>query len=158
MAGGDACIARCAFLVRAARRLGVPVLASEQYPQGLGRTVPALAGLLDPAEVHAKLHFAGPADPALRAAIEAHGRDQVVLGGMEAHVCVLQTALQLKALGLEPIVVADAVASRDPVNRELALARLRANQVEIASSEMVVFEWLGQAGTPAFKELVALIK
>jgi nicotinamidase-related amidase len=77
---------------------------------------------------------------------------------MEAHVCVLQTALGLQALGLQPVVVADAVASRRPESRTLALERLRANGVEIVDTEMVVFEWLAEGGTPAFRALLPLIK
>ena len=77
---------------------------------------------------------------------------------MEAHVCVLQTALDLPRLGLRPIVVADAVASRRPASLTLALERMRANGVEIVSAEMVLFEWLGQAATPDFRALLPLIK
>jgi nicotinamidase-related amidase len=154
----EACIDRCRVLVQAARRLDVPVIASEQYPDGLGPTVEALAALLPPERVFAKRHFAGATDPALGAALRALDRAQIVLCGMEAHVCVLQTALGLKAEGLAPVVVADAVASRRPESKALALARLRAHGVEIVEAEMVLFEWLREAGTPAFKALLPLIK
>ncbi len=158
VADRDACLARCRLLVEAARRLNVPILASEQYPKGLGHTVSELRELLEPGEIHAKTHFSCAADPGLDAVLRAQGRSQIVVCGMEAHVCVLQSALGLKAQGFAPVVVADAVASRDPANRALALERMRANGIEIASSEMVVFEWLGRAGTPEFKALIPLIK
>ena len=158
VADRDACLKRCRRLIEAARRLDVPVLASEQYPKGLGPTVAELRELLEPAEIHAKTHFSCAADPGLAAALRGLGRSQIVICGMEAHVCVLQSALGLKREGFEPAVVADAVASRDPANRTLALERLRANAVEIVSSEMILFEWLGEAGTPEFKAVIPLIK
>lgn len=158
VSGGEECIARAAFLIEAARSLGVPILASEQYPERLGQTVDALAGLLDPSAVHPKLHFAGSSDQALRAAVQGVARPQLVIAGMEAHVCVLQTALGFKTLGLEPVVVADAVASRAPSSRERAFVRLQAAGVPVVTSEMVVFEWLEQAGTAAFRTLLPLIR
>jgi nicotinamidase-related amidase len=81
-----------------------------------------------------------------------------VIVGMEAHVCVLQSALGLQQAGYEAVVVADAISSRAPANRDAALQRLRENGVEVATTEMVLFEWLGQAGTPEFKELSKLIR
>ncbi len=85
-------------------------------------------------------------------------RPEIVICGMEAHVCVLQTALGLRPLGLQPIVVADAVASRQAEARALALERMRADGVEIVDAEMVIFEWLGEAGTAEFKALAPLIR
>jgi isochorismate hydrolase len=86
------------------------------------------------------------------------GRPQVVLGGIEAHVCVTQTAIDLEDQGFEAFVVADAVASRAKASCRLALARMLKSGVDVVDSEMVVFEWLGKAGTPEFKELLALVK
>jgi nicotinamidase-related amidase len=154
----DACIERCRLLIEAAGRLDVPVIATEQYPQGLGPTVPALAALLDPAQVHAKRHFSCAGEPPIVAALEALDRPSPVLCGMEAHICVLQSALGLKALGFAPVVVADAVASRRPLSREIALQRLRGHGVEIVTAEMVVYEWLREAGTPAFRAILPLIR
>ncbi|MGH6943575.1 MAG: hydrolase [Geminicoccaceae bacterium] len=154
----EACLESCHLLVEAARRLDIPVLATEQYPKGLGPTVPELAALLPRERTFAKQRFSCAADPKIRAALTALGRFQVMICGIEAHVSVLQSALGLKALGLRPVVVADAIASRLPQARELALARLRAHGVEIVNAEMVVFEWLREAGTPDFKALIPLIK
>lgn len=158
VAGADACVERCRRLIQAALLLDVPILATEQYPSGLGHLLPALADLLEPERVFAKTSFSAAAEPAIAAALAALGRDQVVVCGMEAHVCVLQTALGLGDGGYLPVVAADAVASRDPANRDLGLARLGANGVEIASSEMVMFEWLGRAGNPRFRAVLPLIK
>jgi len=149
---------RCRALLEGARQLAIPIVASEQYPEGLGPTVPALAALLPPGQIFAKRRFAAGTDPAIAAALQGLGRPQFVLCGMEAHVCVLQTALDLHRLRLRPIVVADAVAARRPESLTLALDRLRANGVEVVSTEMVLFEWLGEAGTADFKALLPLIK
>lgn len=154
----DQAVANTAILLKAAARLGVPVLASEQYPKGLGTTVPQIAALLPPGSTAEKIHFSCAADPGITARVEALGRRQVVVAGMEAHVCVLQTALDLKERGYDVHVVADATSSRRPESHALAMDRLRLAGIPVVNTEMVVFEWLGQAGTAEFKELLALIK
>lgn len=149
--GGDV-MARCLWLVKAARRLGVPVLASEQYPSGLGPTVAPLAAELPADGVRSKIHFSCVADGCFEG-IEAWSRRQVVVCGTEAHVCVFQTAIDLLASGRQVCVVADAVGSRSPASVDTALARLRDHGAEIVNGEMVVFEWLRRAGTPLFREI-----
>lgn len=151
-------LANCALLLKAAARLGVPILASEQYPRGLGPTVPELLALLPDGAVSAKTVFACGGDPEIQARLRAAGRDQVVVCGIEAHVCVLQTALGLEAGGYIPFVIADATASRRPESKAAALDRLRANGIEVATAEMVLFEWLGRAATDEFRELSRLIR
>jgi nicotinamidase-related amidase len=150
------------ILMQAAARLGVPILVSEQYPQGLGPTVAELRHLAPPESIHAKTAFSCADDPDLRLKLADFQRAQVIVCGIEAHVCVLQTALGLSAKdgsnGVAPVVVADATSSRTHANREAALARLRANNVPVVTTEMVLFEWLGRAGTPEFKELSRLIR
>jgi nicotinamidase-related amidase len=151
-------IAKSALLMQAAARLAIPVLISEQYPKGLGPTVDALTKIAPDRSIFPKLHFACTGDPDYRARLDALGRSQAVLTGMEAHICVLQTALGARAAGYQVAVAADAVTSRDPANKRAALERMAANGIEIATTEMVMFEWLQQAGTDAFRELSALIK
>ena len=158
MADPESLLPRLELLLRGAARLGVPVLASEQYRKGLGPTVPALQALLPEGAVGEKLAFSCIADEGLRGRITGLGRPQVVVAGIEAHVCVLQTALDLLRIGLAPVVVADGVMSRRPADREAALARMRQAGVVVASAEMVVFEWLGEAGTPEFRDLIRLIR
>lgn len=158
MAEADAVIRQAGVLMDAARQLGVPVLVSEQYPKGLGPTVVALRERVDAGAIVAKLEFGCAANPELNRRLKADGRDQIVIAGIEAHVCVLQTALGLKAEGLAPVVVADAVSSRTRASHDAALARLAANGVELATTEMVVFEWLGRAGTGAFRAVSKLIR
>jgi nicotinamidase-related amidase len=158
MAAPQAVVENAAVLIRAARRLSVPILASEQYPRGLGSTVPDLADLLSPDQVLEKLHFSciGDADFAQR--FRELGRPQAVIAGIEAHVCVLQTVEDLLAQGAEAFVVEDATSSRTPKNHAAAMARLREAGARVVTTEMVVFEWLAKAGTPEFKELSALIR
>ncbi|MBC7950279.1 MAG: hydrolase [Rhodospirillaceae bacterium] len=148
----------CGLLLRAAARLDIPVTASEQYSKGLGSTVGELAQLLPEGAAVEKIHFACSAEPAITERLAALNRNQVVIAGIEAHVCVLQSALGLKALGFEVFVVADACSSRLAANHQAAMQRLATNGIGVVTVEMVVFEWLHRAGTPEFKDLVALIK
>jgi nicotinamidase-related amidase len=150
---GERVIENTAWLLRIAGELGVPVVLSEQYPRGLGHTVPSLLELVEEDAVVEKVHFSCAASPECRARLDALGRDQVVITGMEAHVCVLQTALGLAAAGREVYVVADAVSSRRPADAELGLARMRHGGVQVVSREMVAFEWLHQAGTDTFRDI-----
>lgn len=152
------CIRRLGLLLRAAAVLDVPVIVSEQYPKGLGPTDPRLLPLPDGTTVLPKLAFSCWREPELRAAIQSAGRRQVVITGMETHVCVLQTALDLQAAGFAVHLAADAAGSRREEDRALALARLRDEGVAIVTAEMVVFEWLERAGGPAFKTLIPAIK
>jgi nicotinamidase-related amidase len=158
IAGAEAVIARARILAEAAARLAVPVVVSEQYPRGLGHTDERLMPCLAGATVIPKIAFSGARDPAILAHLEGLHRRQVVLAGMETHVCVLQTALGLKEAGYEVAVAADAVGSRHPERRLLGLERMRAHGVDIVDSEMVVFEWTAEAGSPAFRELSRLIR
>jgi len=149
----DRIVANGAWLIQIAQRLGVPVLASEQYPQGLGHTVAAIREWLPAEAFMEKRHFSCAADQNCMRRIDALNREQIVVIGAEAHVCVLQTALGLQAIGKEVYLVADAVSSRSPRDVELALERMRAEGVRVVSREMVVFEWLHQAGTEQFRAI-----
>lgn len=151
-------VRNASILVKAAREIGTPVIASEQYPKGLGPTVPELADLLAASERHEKVEFSCQRNAGLAAAIAASGRTQIVIAGIEAHVCVLQTALDLVGPGRTVYVVADAIASRDPKSRDIALTRMAAAGVTIVTTEMVAFEWVGSASAPQFKAISALIR
>lgn len=144
------------WLVQVAQRMGVPVIASEQYPRGLGQTHPDLRALLPPPGIAEKVHFSCVAAGMFRPdqpGMQGAARRQVVVCGIESHVCVLQTVLELRKQDRQVFVVSDAVASRDSGDRALALERMRRHQVEVVSREMVAFEWLNHAGTPLFKEI-----
>lgn len=158
MADSAQTIRNCGILMRSAARLGVPVIVSRQYPKGLGPTVPELAPLAGPDAVFDKVHFSCAADAGIQARIEALARDQIVVSGIETHICVMQTALGLVERGFGVSVVGDATCSRRTADRDLAFRRFAQSGVDLVSTEMVVFEWLEQAGTPEFKELQALVK
>ena len=148
----------CGLLMRAAQSLGVPTLVTEQYPKGLGPTMVDLRPYIPEEGALPKLHFSAAADPTILTKLQALGRDQVVIAGIETHICVLQTALDLAAKGFQPMVVADACASRRVESEQMAWSRMRQCGVQLLSFEMALFEWLSEAGTPEFKELSALIK
>lgn len=147
-------------LITAAEALGVPVLLTEQYPQGLGPTVPELARAASGARaaILPKMHFSCMEDAGFAAAFKATGRRQAVIAGMEAHICVMQTAVSLMEQDYEVFVVTDATSSRTLESEKACLDRLQACGAGIVTTEMVVFEWLGRAGTPEFKALLPLIK
>jgi len=145
------------ILLAAARQLSVPVVASEQYPAGLGPTVGPIVRELQQSEIFTKTEFSCHANPVLRRRLESAG-EHVVIAGIEAHVCVLQTALDLRAAGRSVFVVADAVSSRRPDSREIALQRLVASGVTLVSVEMVLFEWLRRADRPEFRPVSRLIR
>ncbi len=149
---GQEVLANAVWLVRVAQRLGVPVMASEQYPKGIGHTQEELRALIPAAAIAEKLHFSCVAAQCLDG-LPGSGRPQVVVLGTESHVCVQQTALELKGQGREVFVVADAVGSRKPADKALALERMRGHGIDIVSREMVAFEWLKQAGTEEFREI-----
>lgn len=162
MAEAPAALAGCKRLVQAATILDLPISVSEQYPKGLGASVEELRALWpQPTRVFEKLAFSCMADDALAERIRGladEGRDQLVVCGIEAHVCVLQTAIAAQEAGLAVFVAADAVSSRALVSKELALARMARAGVEIVTSEMAIFEWQRIAGAGHFKALSALVK
>jgi nicotinamidase-related amidase len=152
-------VSRNSILLKAAETLNIPVTVSEQYPKGLGRTVPELA--IGTAAVFEKLSFSCWRDAAMKAHfIKLHdgGRPLVIVAGIEAHVCVLQSCIDLHNAGFGVFAVADAMSSRKPSSADLAFHRMRAAGVRVVNTEMVVFELLEKAGTAEFKALSALIK
>jgi nicotinamidase-related amidase len=162
ISGKDRVVDRCVRLVMAARKLGIPVTVSEQYPQGLGPTHDSIRdAFANDGFIADKTEFSCMRNDMLKDRLHElrrQGRSQVVIGGIEAHVCVLQTAIDLESQGFEAFVVADAVGSRAKASRKLGLARLQKSRVDVVDSEMVLFEWMERAGTPEFKQLQALIK
>jgi len=147
------------ILLQAAARLDIPVLATEQYPKGLGPTIAPVAVLLpETARRFEKTSFSCGGDDSFLHALEAEGRPQAVLVGMESHVCVLQSALDLRQAGREVFVVADACSSRNPANHANAMDRMRAAGVVITNTESVAFEWLRNARHTSFKALSALLR
>jgi nicotinamidase-related amidase len=151
----DAVVARAVRLAEAAQLLDVPIRATEQYPAGLGPTVPPLAAY--PQATLTKTTFSAAADPGFAALLPA-GSGQVVVAGCEAHVCVLQTVLDLLGAGRRVVLATDATGSRDPADKTVAVERARQHGAEIVTSEMVLFEWLRDARHPKFREVQKLLK
>ena len=156
IADGARVVGNSVRLFRAAGLLEIPAWATEQYPKGLGPTVPELAGLVP--QRCQKLMFSCCGVPEL--VEQLHGRKirHVTLAGIEAHVCVGQTALDLLRLGFNVSIAADAVASRSRFDWEMALRRLECAGAVVTSTEAVLFEWLGTADHPQFKAISALVK
>jgi len=150
----DRVVAGAAALVRGARILGLPVVVTEQYPKGLGSTVPELAEHMDGIEPIAKVSFSAAAADGFDLA----GRDQALVCGIEAHVCVSQTAHDLLDRGVEVHVARDAVSSRTQENRELGLHKMEGSGAVVTSVETALFELLGAAGTEEFKRVQELVK
>jgi nicotinamidase-related amidase len=145
-----------AFLIDAARLLDVPVAATEQYPKGLGPTTAELAQRLPVRP--GKVVFSCCSIPAVVEGFRAAARPKVVLAGMETHVCVLQTALDLLSQDFRVYIPVDAVGSRFAVDHEQAIRRLDRAGAIITTSETAVFEWLGGSNHPRFKQVSALIQ
>lgn len=163
----DALLRSAIFVVEAAKLLQVPVHVSEQYPKGLGRTVPELLAVLGDTVPVEKTRFS--AAEAFRSALGTSGksgtsessetlRRSVALIGIEAHICVQQTALELHAAGYRVSVIADAVGSRFDQDRTIAFERLRSVGVVVTTAESMVFEWCGGAEQPAFRSLSQLVR
>jgi len=153
-------VACSAALIEAAGVFGVPVMATVQYVKGLGETVEPLAGLLRErdAALCEKIAFSVCRDEACRARISRSARRQVIIAGIEAHVCVQQTVLDLLAMNVTPVVCADAVSSRRALDRETALSRMGAAGAIVTTTEAVMFELCTVSGTPEFKQLHGIVK
>ena len=158
MAEREKVVANAGHLIAAAKLLGVPVVHTEQYPKGLGPTVPELRAALEPAAPVEKLTFDCCGEPTFAPALAATGRSTVVVCGMETHICVLQTVLGLLAQGRVVHVAADAVCSRDAENWRTALEFMRDAGAVVTCTETVMFQLLVRAGTPEFKAIQTRIK
>ena len=143
-------------LIKGAVILGVPVFATEQYPKGLGSTVPEIVSACKDFVALDKVSFSACGAAGFSEALR--NLTDVILCGMETHVCVLQTALDLVEAGCAVFVVADAISSRTVVNHQIGLARMREAGAVIVTTEMVLFELLGKAGTAEFKQILELVK
>jgi nicotinamidase-related amidase len=158
IAGHETVIANCARLIEGCRLLGVPLLVSEQYPKGLGPTVDQLRGLLRDDEVLEKISFSCLRDREIKERLAESGRDTLLVCGMEAHVCVTQSVLDALDEGYHVQVAADAVGSRSPENRRVALERLAQEGATVTTTESALFELLKAAGTDEFKQISKLVK
>ena len=145
-------------LLTAANELDIPVIHSEQYPKGLGNTVAAIAKHFPEGTSVTKTSFACSDAEGFNDLLVKQKRQQIIISGIESHVCVLQTALQLQQKGYAVFVVEDAICSRKKLNHKNAIKRLRQSGIIISNVESVLFEWLRDAAHPKFKLLSKLIK
>ncbi|MBL8853943.1 MAG: isochorismatase family protein [Planctomycetaceae bacterium] len=150
-------LANVTLLMDAAARFDVPVVATEQYPAGLGKSVPAVSQRLKQAACE-KRKFSCRECHEVFTEWHAQRRRQVVVVGIEAHVCVLQTVLDLLAMGFDCYVVVDATGSRRELDQRIAWQRLEISGSILTTTESVLFEWCGDSRHPHFKELSAWVK
>ena len=158
MADKEALFKNLRILIQAAKILEIPIVWCQQVPKALGPTVPEIAELLAGEEPIDKASFSCAGHEPFNAKLEALGRKQVLLCGIETHVCIYQTAMDLLARDLTATVVADAVSSRTAQNRQIGLDRLAAEGAVLAGTEMVLFELLRTAEHPQFKQIAKLVK
>jgi nicotinamidase-related amidase len=152
----DRVLARATLLLRASSILNVKVLATEQYPAGLGGMIAELRPLVQ--TIFEKTAFSAVLEPGAMEAIEASGAKKVLLAGIEAHVCVLQTALDLSAAGFSVYVAADAIGSRQSMDCQMALHRMNGIGVTVTTAEAAVFEWTRDSKSSEFRAISQLVK
>lgn len=153
----QAIVKQCDALLQGAQLLGIATIVTEQYPKGLGNTLPELLAHLPQPYIVEKTSFSCMNEAAFKPALTSD-KPQIILAGMEAHICILQTALDLIAAGKQVFLVEDAVISRNPENKTNAIHRLRQAGVIITNTESVLFECLGKAEGDAFKQISKLIR
>lgn len=151
---GSGVVSSCEWLLRVAREMAVPVLVTEQSPDAIGETVPLIRDQSVAEEIFVKTSFSCVREPNFIERLDAHSKKQIVICGMEAHVCVMQTVLDLIAKEFEVFIVVDAIGARDPNDRQTALDRMtKAGAVGI-TREMLFFEWLRVAKPDSFSPLL----
>lgn len=156
---GQEMVERTALLLEGAKEFQIPVFRTEQYPQGLGRTVEPLASLCEglSGECFEKVDFNAISNE-IRTKLRMSGRQRILVVGAETHICVLQTVRALLKQGYFVFVVADAVSSRKAKDHQLALEQMKEMGAVVTTAETVIFDWLKQAGTPAFRNLSKRIR
>lgn len=154
----DALYAQLQILIKGTQALQLPILWLEQYPKGLGPTIPEVANLLPDQQPLAKTCFSACGLSAFTQALRETGRRQILLAGIETHICVYQTARDLLDEGLYVEIVADAVSSRTAQNKAIGLEKMLHCGAQITSVEMCLFELLQRAGSAEFKEIAGLVK
>lgn len=158
VAESEPAIRAVARLVEGAKLLEMPVLLTAQVPEKIGHTIPEIASLLPDQTDLPRVHFSIWQDETVRQAILVSGRRQLLLCGFEAHICLYQSSMDLSDAGFEVYLAADAVSSRDPYNKKIALHEQSSQGIHLTTVEMVLFSLLRSAQHPAFKSISRLIK
>ena len=154
----EAVVANTRRMIRAAKLLKLPIILTEQYPEGIGPTVPALKAELVDVPAIAKRAFSCWREPVFQSALESTGKKQIILTGIETHVCIYQTCADLLSAGFNTQIISDAVASRTDFNRTTGLNRLAAAGADITSVESCLFELLETSARPEFRQILAIVK
>ena len=150
---------KSAIVAEAAKILGIPVVVTEQYPKGLGNTIPAVKdALAEDTEIFEKTAFSALNNEEILEAIKKHNKKQILIFGIETHICVSQTTAALRELGYEVSIIKDACGSRAEEEYLAGLERMKDNGAYIITTEIALFEWLKGAKHPNFKAVQALIK
>ncbi|TVQ25149.1 MAG: isochorismatase family protein [Spirochaetaceae bacterium] len=154
----DDLVRRITTALYGAHALSIPVIATEQYPKGLGSTVAEIASALDRAPIHEKIEFSALAAPAVAQSLADGARRTVLVVGIEAHVCVLQTCLDLVDAGYQPVLLRDCVSSRHPHDRDAGIDRIAGCGAVVTTVESALFEMLARAGTDTFRTISKLVR
>lgn len=158
MAESDALEERMNILIRGLRMLEVPMVVTQQYTKGLGPTIPSIRESVGSETYLEKLTFSCYDEDEIRRQIKESGCKNVLVFGIESHICVLQTCIDLKDAGYMPILVTDCISSRKSADKEGAILRAIGEGILMTTTEAILFELTGRAGTPVFKEISKLIK
>jgi nicotinamidase-related amidase len=145
-------------LIQSANALEVPILLTEQYKKGLGETIPELVQEIESPQIFQKEHFSACLEEDFIPTVQSFKRKKIIVVGMETHVCVLQTSLDLIKAGFQVHLVADAVASRVAENRDIAIDLLRQAEAVITSTESIIFQWACRANTDEFRKILPIVK
>ncbi len=146
------------ILINGLKQLDIPIMVTEQYRKGLGETVDKIAKQIEEFPHYEKISFSCCDDPKFTEHLELSTKRSVIIAGIESHVCVLQTAIDLKHRGFHPYVVANCISSRSPVDKEIALIRMQQEGIFLVTYESVLFELARKAGTDEFKAISKLVK
>lgn len=158
MEENDVLVENCKKLIEGLQILGVPMLVTQQYTKGLGETIEDVKALFSDFQYIEKKDFSCYDEPVFAEKLALSGAKNVIICGIESHVCVMQTAVDLKAVGYTPVVVSDCVSSRSFDNLDLAAERFRHEGIMMTSFESILFELTRSAGAPGFKEISKLVK
>ena len=155
---GDVILKNCIKLTEGLKSLSVPVIITQQYTRGLGPTVPSIVNMFPEFSHIEKTSFSCYDEPAFKEKIVSLGRKNIILCGIESHVCVLQTCIDLLDAGFRPIVVDDCVSSRNPNEKRIAIERMRQEGARVTTMESILFELTRRAGSETFKKISGIVK
>ena len=155
---GESVLENCQKLIEGLQILSVPIIVTQQYTKGLGPTEASIAGKFAEFNYLEKSSFSCFDEPAFREEITLRGKKNVILCGIESHVCVLQTCLDLIDTGFKPVIVVDCVSSRKPLDKNTSIERMRQEGAIITTLESILFELTRRAGNELFKNISRLVK